>query len=78
MVVDACCPCLRGVVIGVSLSQARRLEAIGVLRRDRTDLPIRYALLVSLRTAEQDVDLYTPIANLLSIPITSTVPVTVR
>ncbi|TDW90518.1 subtilase family protein [Kribbella pratensis] len=38
-------------------------------RRDRSDLPIRYALLVSLRTSAENVDLYTPIANLLSIPV---------
>lgn len=38
-------------------------------RRERSDLPIRYALLVSLRTSAENVDLYTPIANLLSIPV---------
>lgn len=34
----------------------------------RIDQPVRYALVVSLKTDEQDVDLYTPIANLLKIP----------
>ncbi|MBV9821611.1 MAG: hypothetical protein JO144_05155, partial [Actinobacteria bacterium] len=34
----------------------------------RVDQPIRYALVVSLKTDVQDVDLYTPIANLLKIP----------
>lgn len=38
-------------------------------RRDRSDLSARYALVVSLRTAAEDVDLYTPIANELSIPV---------
>lgn len=38
-------------------------------RKDRLDLPVRYALLVSLATREQGVDLYTPIANELRIPI---------
>lgn len=38
-------------------------------RKDRQDLPVRYALLLSLRTREQDVDLYTPIANQLRVPI---------
>jgi hypothetical protein len=38
-------------------------------RADRMDLPVRYALLVSLRTEEQGVDLYTPIANELRIPV---------
>lgn len=38
-------------------------------RRDRSNLPVRYALIVSLRTAAEDVDLYTPIANELSIPV---------
>lgn len=32
-------------------------------RADRTSLPVRYALLVSLRTPRTDIDLYTPIAN---------------
>jgi hypothetical protein len=38
-------------------------------RRDRTDLPVRYALLVSLRTRVEDVDLYAPIATALSVPV---------
>ena len=33
------------------------------------DLPVRYGLLISLRTAATDVDLYTPIAVELSVPI---------
>ncbi|WP_252974565.1 S8 family peptidase [Janibacter melonis] len=32
-------------------------------RADRTSLPVRYALLVSLRTRRTDIDLYTPVAN---------------
>ncbi|WP_180959510.1 S8 family peptidase [Brevibacterium aurantiacum] len=38
-------------------------------RKDRLDLPIRYSLIVSLKTPEQDVDLYTPIAADLQLPI---------
>ncbi len=38
-------------------------------RKDRQDLPVRYALLVSLRTPSQDVDLYTPIANAIGVPL---------
>lgn len=38
-------------------------------RADRADLPVRYSLLVSLRTAEQAIDLYTPIATMISVPI---------
>ena len=38
-------------------------------RRDRVDLPIRYALLVSLRTREQTADLYTPIATSIRVPV---------
>lgn len=37
-------------------------------RKDRIDLPVRYALIVSLRTRAEDVDIYTPIATALSIP----------
>jgi hypothetical protein len=37
--------------------------------RDRIDQPVRYALVLSLRTSETDVDLYTPVANLLHVPI---------
>ena len=37
-------------------------------RKDRVDLPVRYALLVSLRTAAENVDLYEPIAVELGIP----------
>lgn len=38
-------------------------------RADRQDFPVRYALLLSLRTADQNVDLYTPIANQLRVPV---------
>lgn len=38
-------------------------------RRDRLDLPVRYSLVVSLRTPEEGVDLYTPIATQLQIPV---------
>ena len=44
--------------------------------KDRTDRPVRYALIVSLRTVEQDVDLYTPIAVEMAVPVESAVPAT--
>jgi hypothetical protein len=34
----------------------------------RIGRPVRYALIVSLRTEAEDVDIYTPIAASLSIP----------
>jgi hypothetical protein len=37
--------------------------------RDRVDQPVRYAFAVSLKTEETEVDLYTPVANLLHIPV---------
>ena len=36
-------------------------------RKDRVDLPVRYALLVSLRTTVQQVDLYEPIATEIGV-----------
>lgn len=45
-------------------------------RSDRKDLPVRYALLLSLRTAEQGIDLYTPIATQLQIPIETEITAT--
>jgi hypothetical protein len=38
-------------------------------RSNRTELPIRYALLVSLRTEAVATDIYTPIAAMIGIPI---------
>jgi hypothetical protein len=38
-------------------------------RRDRVSLPVRYALLVSLRTEAVAADIYTPIAAQIGIPI---------
>jgi hypothetical protein len=40
-------------------------------RADRADRPLRYSLIVSLRTAEEEVDLYTPIAVQLAVPVTT-------
>jgi hypothetical protein len=42
-------------------------------RKDRVELPVRYALLVSLRTRAQDVDLYAPIAASLAVPVEAAV-----
>ena len=40
---------------------------------DRVDRPVRYALIVSLRTQEQGIDLYTPVATQLELPIEAAV-----
>lgn len=40
---------------------------------DRKDLPVRYSLIVSLRTEEQGVDLYSPVAVQLELPVDSAV-----
>jgi hypothetical protein len=37
-------------------------------RKDRVDLPVRYGLIVSLRTKAQEADIYSPIATELAIP----------
>ena len=37
-------------------------------RKDRIELPVRYALIVSLRTQAPEVDIYTPLATALSVP----------
>jgi hypothetical protein len=44
-------------------------------RADRADLPLRYSLIVSLRTAALDVDLYTPITVQLRVPVGSEIHV---
>jgi hypothetical protein len=43
-------------------------------RADRQDLPVRYALIVSLKTRETDVDLWTPVATELGLPIGQMIP----
>jgi hypothetical protein len=45
-------------------------------RKDRIAMPVRYALIVSLKTAEQGVDLYTPIAVELDVPVQTAIPAT--
>jgi len=40
------------------------------LSHERYDMPARYALIVSIHAPEIDVDLYTAIANQISVPIT--------
>ena len=37
-------------------------------------MPVRYALIVSLKTAEQSVDLYTPIAVEMEVPVQTAIP----
>lgn len=60
---------------GITLSQSGRLAVYPVggwwknnKTQARVDQTVRYALVVSLTTDQQDVDLYTPVANLLRIP----------
>lgn len=38
-------------------------------RKDRQDLPVRYSLIVSLRTPAREIDLYTPIATEIRVPV---------
>jgi hypothetical protein len=45
-------------------------------RADRVNFPVRYALLLSLRTDEQDIDLYTPIANQLRVSVPAEITTT--
>ena len=45
--------------------------------RDRLGLPVRYALIVSLRTETQGVDLYAPVAAALEVPVALETPVPV-
>lgn len=44
-------------------------------KKDRRDLSIRYSLILSLQTDKQGVDLYTPIATQLQIPVTTQIPI---
>ena len=43
--------------------------------KGRIDRPVRYALIVSLKTAEHNIDLYTPIATQLSVPVATPIPI---
>jgi hypothetical protein len=45
-------------------------------RQDRAEQPVRYTLIVSLRAREQSVDLYTPIATQLRVPVPVDIPAT--
>lgn len=64
---------------GIELSRTGKLAVYPVggwwknnKNRARVDHPVRYSLTVSLKTDETEVDLYTPVANLLHLPITVT------
>lgn len=61
---------------GIELSRTGKLAVYPVggwwknnKSRDRVDQPVRYSLIVSLATEATDVDLYTPVANLLQLPV---------
>jgi hypothetical protein len=43
-------------------------------RQDRAERSVRYALIISLKTTEQGIDLYTPIAVQLQVPIEAQLP----
>ncbi len=65
---------------GIELAQSGKLAVYPVggwwknnTIKARVDQPVRYALVVSLKTAEQEIDLYTPIANTLQIPTAITI-----
>jgi hypothetical protein len=45
-------------------------------RRDRMDQGVRYALIVSLKTREEDVDLWTPVASQIGVPVEEVVVAT--
>jgi hypothetical protein len=61
---------------GIELARSGRLAVYPVggwwkrnRARDREGKQVRYALVVSLRTPESGIDLYTPIANQLDVPV---------
>ena len=61
---------------GVELARTGKLAVYPVggwwknnKNRERIDQQVRYSLVVSLKTAATDVDLYTPVANLLQVPV---------
>lgn len=65
---------------GVELAHSGKLAVFPVggwwknnAAKARVNQTVRYALVISLKTAEQDVDLYTPVANTLQIPTPITV-----
>ncbi|WP_310964725.1 S8 family peptidase [Nocardioides terrisoli] len=65
---------------GVELAQSGKLAVFPVggwwknnNAKARVDQPVRYALVISLKTSAQGIDLYTPIANTLKIPTAITV-----
>lgn len=65
---------------GIELARSGKLAVFPVggwwknnAAKARVDQTVRYALVVSLKTAEQDVDLYTPVANTLQIPTPITI-----
>lgn len=65
---------------GIELARSGKLAVFPVggwwknnAAKARLDQTVRYALVVSLKTAEQDVDLYTPVANTLQIPTPITI-----
>ncbi len=67
---------------GIELAQSGKLAVYPVggwwkysKAKDRVDKAVRYALVVSLRTPETDIDLYTPIANLLRVPVPVEIPI---
>jgi hypothetical protein len=41
--------------------------------QERYNLPARYSLIVSIRTPETDVDLYTPIADMIAAPVNTSI-----
>ena len=47
------------------------------LHKGRRSRPVRYALLVSLRTRQEEIDLYTPIAAELGVPVIGTTTIEV-
>ncbi len=63
-----------GSAVELAASGVLAVNAVGgwwknSAQRDRADRPVRYSLLVSLRTHEQEIDLYTPIATQLALPV---------
>lgn len=43
--------------------------------QERYNLPARYSLIVSIRTPETDVDLYTPIASMIAAPVNTAIAI---
>lgn len=58
------------------MQKARQKRGFTIYKIKREFLKLKFSLIVSLSTPETEIDIYTPVANMIKIPVPTEISIT--